>query len=204
MQVMKQQTMETTTTGMKTTTMEPTLGMVMSRCQPPRDHPVRSQFNFEFNSMLGFDVLEMRDHLGNKYSVMSMVDIATGFHMCEVVKEGGGQPTSEACAKALMTKWIAWAGWPKACIMNRGPHNRGAVTKMLASHGCNIEFAPLETPAAIGKVERHGGLLKEWSEKWLLRPKQQDLQTLRCCCKNAHPQRTACTEQMVTVQANVF
>ena len=47
----------------------------------------------------------------NKYSVMSMVDIATGFHMCEVVKEGGGQPTSEACAKALMTKWIAWAGW---------------------------------------------------------------------------------------------
>ena len=43
--------------------------------------------------MLGFDVLEMRDHLGNKYSVMSMVDIATGFHMCEVVKEGGGQPT---------------------------------------------------------------------------------------------------------------
>ena len=70
------------------------------RCQacedsakPPREHPVGSHFNFEFNSMLGFDVLEMRDHLGNKYSVMSMVDIATGFHMCEVVKEGGGQPT---------------------------------------------------------------------------------------------------------------
>ena len=87
------------------------------RCQacedsakPPRDHPVGSHFNFEFNAMLGFDVLEMRDHLGGKYSVMSMVDVATGFHMCEVVKEGGGQPTSEACAKALMTKWIAWAG----------------------------------------------------------------------------------------------
>ena len=28
--------------------------------------------------------------------MMSMVDIATRFHMCEVVKEGGGQPTSEA------------------------------------------------------------------------------------------------------------
>ena len=92
-------------------------GARLVRCQacedtakPPRDHPVGSHFNYEFNSMLGFDVLEMRDHLGNKYSVMSMVDIATGFHMCEVVKEGGGQPTSEACAKALMTKWIAWAG----------------------------------------------------------------------------------------------
>ena len=142
------------------------------RCQacedsakPPRDHPVGSHFNYEFNSMLGFDVLEMRDHAGGKYSVMSMVDIATGFHMCEVVKQGGGQPTSEACAKALMTKWIAWAGWPQACIMDRGLHNRGAVTKMLSSHGCNIEFAPLETPAAIGKVERHGGILKAMVRK---------------------------------------
>ena len=51
---------------------------------------------------------------------MSMVDIATGFHMSEVVKEGGG------------------------CIMDRGLHNRGAVAKMLSSHGCNIELAPLE------------------------------------------------------------
>ena len=115
--------------------------------------------------MLGFDVLEMRDHVGGKYSVMSMVDIATGFHMCEVVKEGGGQPASEACAKALMTKWIAWAGWPRACIMDRGLHNRGAVARVLSSHGCKIEFAPLETPAAIGKVERHGGILKAMVRK---------------------------------------
>ena len=44
-------------------------------------------------------------------------------------------------------------------------HNRGAVAKMLPSHGCNIEFAPLETPAAIGKVERHGGILKAMVRK---------------------------------------
>ena len=44
-------------------------------------------------------------------------------------------------------------------------HNRGAVAKMLSSHGCNIEFAPLETPAAIGKVERHGGILKAMVRK---------------------------------------
>ena len=49
--------------------------------------------------------------------------------------------------------------------MDRGLHKRGAVTKMLASHGCNIEFAPLETPAAIGKVERHGGILKAMVRK---------------------------------------
>ena len=133
--------------------------------KPPRDHPVGSHFNFEFDSMLGFDVLEMRDHVGGKCSVMSMVDIATGFHMSEVVKEGGGQPTSEACGKALMNRWIACPGWPRECIMDRGRHNRGAVAKMLSSHVCNIEFGPLETPAAIGKAERHGGILKAMVRK---------------------------------------
>ena len=54
--------------------------------------------------MLGFDVLEMRDYVGVKYSVMSMVDIATGFHMCEVVKEGGGRP-DEAVAYAATDRW---------------------------------------------------------------------------------------------------
>ena len=60
--------------------------------------------------MLGFDVLEMRDHLGNKYSVMSMVDIATGFHMCEVVKEGGGQPNLRGMCKGIDDQ-VDCLGW---------------------------------------------------------------------------------------------
>ena len=115
----------------------------------------------------------MRDHLGNKYSMMSTVDIATGFHMCEIKKwrtayfrdfRGMCQSVDD---QVDCLGWLAGqrdASWIKAftCL-----HNRGAVTKMLASHGCNIElqFAALETPAAIGKVERHGGILKAMVRK---------------------------------------
>ena len=60
---------------------------------------------------MGMDVAEARDHAGNKFSVLSFVDIATGFHVARVVKEGGGMPTSESCASAMMEAWVSWAGW---------------------------------------------------------------------------------------------
>ena len=61
--------------------------------------------------MLGLDVTEMKDYAGNKYSILTMLDISTGFHLSEVVKEGGGMPTSEACAQAILRRWISWAGF---------------------------------------------------------------------------------------------
>eukprot|EP00435_Cladocopium_sp_Y103_P027775 s3250_g6.t2 len=106
------------------------------------------------------DVAEARDNAGNKYSIISSVDISTGFHLAEVVKPGGGMPTSERCAAAMMSRWVNWAGWPKQVPMDLGMHNRGEMQRMLASHGCEVVFAPLETPTAIGKVERAEGIMK--------------------------------------------
>jgi hypothetical protein len=106
------------------------------------------------------DVAEARDDGGNTYSILSFVDIATGFHLAEVVKVGGGMPTSERCADAMLSRWVSWAGWPKQATMDRGMHNRGEVQRLLASHGCEVIFAPLETPSAIGKVERAQGVMK--------------------------------------------
>ena len=131
----------------------------------PRDHPVGNKFVFEFNACMGMDVAEARDHAGNKFSVLSFVDIATGFHVARVVKEGGGMPTSEACASAMMEAWVSWAGWPRQCTMDRGVHNRGEMQKLLASHGCEVIYAPLETPSAIGKVERAQGVMKAMLRK---------------------------------------
>ena len=102
------------------------------------------------------DVAEARDDGGNKYSILSFVDIATGFHLAEVVKVGGGMPTSERCADAMVSRWVSWAGWPKQVTCDRGSE----VQRLLASHGCKVIFAPLETPSAIGKVERAQGVMK--------------------------------------------
>ena len=131
----------------------------------PRDHPVGNKFVFEFNACMGMDVAEARDHAGNKYSVLSFVDIATGFHVARVVKEGGGMPTSESCASAMLEAWVSWGGWPQQFAMNRGVQNRGDMQKLLAAHGCEVIYAPLETPRAIGKVERAQGVMKAMLRK---------------------------------------
>ena len=41
--------------------------------------------------MLELDVTETKDYAGNKMSVLTltMLDIPTGFHLSEIVKEGG-------------------------------------------------------------------------------------------------------------------
>ena len=49
--------------------------------------------------------------------------------------------------------------------MDRGVHNRGEMQKLLASHGCEVIYAPLETPSAIGKVERAQGVMKAMLRK---------------------------------------
>ena len=43
----------------------------------PREHPVGHKLQFEFNACVGMDGAEARDNAGNKYSMLSFVDIST-------------------------------------------------------------------------------------------------------------------------------
>ena len=90
----------------------------------PREHPVGPKFQFEFNACVGMDVAEARDNAGNKYSILSFVDIATGFHLAEVVKVGGGMPTSERCANAMVTVGLAGPAG-----QNKSPVTGGYITE---------------------------------------------------------------------------
>ena len=163
--------------------------------QKPRDHPVGLKTEFEFNACVGIDVAECKDYAGNKYSVMSMVDISTGFHVARVVKEGGTMPTSESCAKALMEGWTSWAGWPKMVTMDRGVHNRGNMQKILASHGCEVVYAPLETPSAIGKVERSQGVMKAMLRKVVADTESTGLTSFETCLYETLTTKNSMTRQ---------
>ena len=50
-----------------------------------------------------------------------MCDISAGLGLFEVAKEGGGMPTAEACAQAIMRRCVSCAGFPKATSINNGP-----------------------------------------------------------------------------------
>ena len=76
------------------------------------------------------------------------------------MRAGPGQPTSARCLEAIKKRWISWAGNPSAVQCDRGLHNRGVLAQYMSAQGIQVYHAALETPEAIGRVERHGGVLK--------------------------------------------
>ena len=136
------------------------------RTEPKRPtHKTRLPHEYVFNHTLGIDVLELTDTMGQKYQVLNMVCMGTTFQLAEVVKVGAGQPSSHACLSALQKRWFAWAGHPVNLFCDRGLHNRGILAKYLDEHGIQSYHVPLESPEELGRVERHGGLLKAMFRK---------------------------------------
>ena len=120
---------------------------------------------YEFNYALGIDVSEILDADGAKYQVLNMICLGTCFELAEVVRAGPGQPTSARCLEAIKKRWISWAGNPSTVQCDRGLHNRGVLAQYMSAQGIQVYHAPLETPEAIGRVERHGGVLKGMARK---------------------------------------
>ena len=93
------------------------------------------------------------------YQVLNLVCLGTCFQLTEIVREGDGLPSSTRCLEAIQRRWTCWAGLPTVLRCDRGLHNRGVLAQFCAAHGIQLSHAPLETPEAIGRVERHGGAL---------------------------------------------
>ena len=128
-------------------------------------HVVALPERYAFNHALGIDILQVEDAAGSKFQVLNTVCLGTCFQLTEIVKEGPGQATSAKCLKALQHKWTCWAGMPHTIRCDRGLHNRGVLAQFCSAHGIEVIHAPLETPEAIGRVERHGGALKAMFRK---------------------------------------
>ena len=120
---------------------------------------------YVFNHTLGVDIFEILDASGTKYQVLNLVCLGTCFQLAEIVREGPGTPTSSKCLEAIQRRWITWAGHPSSMKCDRGLHNRGILAQYMGAHGVQVTHAPLETPEATGRVERHGGVLKAMVRK---------------------------------------
>ena len=115
-------------------------------------HKTSMPNRYEFNYALGIDVLEILDADGAKCQVLNMICLGTCFQLADAVRSGPGQPASARCLEAIKKQWISWAGNPNTVQCDGGLHNRSILAQYMS--------APLETPESVGRVERHGGVLK--------------------------------------------
>ena len=101
----------------------------------------------------------------DKFQVLNMVCLGTTFQLCEVVRFGAGQPSSAECLRALKKRWFSWRGHSVNIACDRGLHNRGVMKKYMDEHGIQVFHTPLESPENLGRVERHGGIVKSLFRK---------------------------------------
>jgi hypothetical protein len=126
----------------------------------PQTTKVSLPDDFVFGKHIGIDVLEIKDHSKERYLCLNIVDMGTSFQQLIVLGKGQGTPSSKECLAAFCDRWVTWAGWPSTVSTDRGLHNRGVFARTFQQHGCVVRQAGVESPEQIGKVERHGGLIK--------------------------------------------
>ena len=94
------------------------------------------------------------------------------FTTCRTCESRAGQLSFAKSLETHKKRWISLAGNPNTVQCDRGLHNRGVLAQYMSAHGIEVDHAPLETPeAAIGRVERHGGVLKGMARKVLAQTK---------------------------------
>ncbi|CAE7872935.1 RE2, partial [Symbiodinium necroappetens] len=116
---------------------------------------------YKFNKAISLDVFIIKDTIGRRYKVMSIVDLGTLFHVAAIVGEGSGPPSSGDMAHALSTCWLNWAGIPESIVLDRGLENRGKLQQLVTAHGILLRYIGVESAYQLGRGERQGGILKE-------------------------------------------
>lgn len=137
---------------------------VKSDERPRTVRPANPCHQMKFNDELAADVLEVVDVKGARHSILSLVDMATHYHVAIRVA-AGGTPPSKVCAEEINASWLSWAGAPRVFKCDQGVHNRGRVAALLTAQGTELRRTGARAPHQLGTAERHGGMLKEMMKR---------------------------------------
>ena len=126
----------------------------------PQTSKVSMPRSLQFNESVGLDIFEVKDASGQRYSILSFMCLGTLFHQACVVSTTGGQVSSKLCLEKFMQHWGQIMGLPAEIVTDRGLHNRGEFTRGLSARGVQMRTIGVESPEQLGRVERHGSILK--------------------------------------------
>lgn len=146
--------------------------------------PMKENQNMKFNYEISADVFEIHDSMGQRHSILSLLDLATHYHVAVRVCSGG-TPSSRSCAEAINTAWLSWAGPPKYFCCDQGVHNSGRVAALLEASGTEIRKTGARAPFQLGTGERHGGLLKETMKKAIHDRQLHGADTIAALCSES-------------------
>ena len=130
--------------------------------------PMKTPSPYTFNETIGIDVFEVKDAGGTRFQILHAICHGTTYQCGEVLGEAQGVPSSARCLQAFLRFWSCWAGTPQYILADRGLHNRGVFQSELEKAGAKFRTVATEAPWELGRVERHGGILKHMMNKVIM------------------------------------
>lgn len=142
---------------------------------------------------IGIDLFYIPDHENHRsVPVLNVVDLGTNYQVAEMV--ANKEPAT--IWRAFWSVWCRVFGVPQYISIDEGREFRGDFAQWCAQYGTMVFRAAARAPWQQGKVERHGGLLKEMIEKARDTANPETLEELRLlvqeceCAKNRFSNRS--------------
>ena len=111
---------------------------------------------------VGIDLFYIPDPMNQKsLPVLNIVDLGTNCQMIQLI----GNKSPFTIWRAFWKTWCRTFGMPQFVSLDAGLEFRGDFTRWCANFGTLVFRAAARSPWQQGKVERHGGLMKNMIEK---------------------------------------
>ena len=143
-------------------------GALQLRCQtclrharPQISRPGRLVRTLDFGQEVGLDIFNLYTVDKEKLVVMSILDLASGYH---VVRKIYGKK-SEHYAKLFLEAWASWAGRPNRLVVDQERGFMKTFTDEMERHGIHAHYIAGQAHWQNGMVERQNGWFRSIWEK---------------------------------------
>eukprot|EP00435_Cladocopium_sp_Y103_P063446 s1441_g25.t1 len=134
---------------------------------------------------VGLDLFYIQDHMRQKsIPILNVVDMGTNYQMIEMLAD----KAPETVWRAFWRTWARTFGMPLYMAMDEGLEFRGELSQWCADFGCIVFKAAGRSPWQQGRVERHGGIIKDMiqhARASAALSSEQELQQLLYECESA-------------------
>ena len=152
---------------------------------PSSPPPAQTHRATRFNQRIGIDVKYLPGWKPNqRIPSLNIVDYASSFQIMVPLHV---RETAELIRKALLERWVSWAGVPQEIVLDPAQTNLSeALTTPQELAGSTIATTAAEAHWQLGKVEVHGGWFARVLQKVIADTMPHDQKTWEECVHAAH------------------
>ncbi|CAJ1399755.1 unnamed protein product, partial [Effrenium voratum] len=143
-------------------------GAEQLRCQtclctkrPGPQRPVKLVLPMDFNDEVAVDIFYLYDKDQMKHTVLSAMDMASGYHVCRTITSR----LSKDLAETVRQMWLEWAGSPKRMVCDQERGFQKDYVDRMEQQQIHVKYIAGQAHWQLGSLERQQGWLRSMWDK---------------------------------------